>query len=364
MRPLICVLSLLALTLSGCGNQSENGDSREGAPSASSGFEPASPRPTNTSTGNTPANTPPAKPDITVEGTYKNAEGAQAEIVGVCQMNEADIACWTYDGEPDKDLRERMLAALKAPQWASANVPTMSFKFGRKNRIIIMKITSPPVQQGKPLANINVGGVGSGELRGGVTLGIGPLTGYKSAGTGSYSRIEYRVVSETNDKSTTSIRLLQNDPIQETKELVCQAGETVNLAGQIYKISAIYPGVRDQYLQSFNTRRGAAWTVAIDRSSIDGPPVIASLSLKDTEGNALLYSDEEGKPYSTEMYVRSFEQNGRVRGAGLAMSTVHNTPRHVSVILYVDPTKVGKLVLAGTRTKIVEIVGIPLDPKR
>lgn len=371
MRRVLVGTALLAATLWGCDKGPASGPAPPLGNNSTANSGPASPGASENAIGSPEALRPVSGPtnrqkiDETAQGAYADSSGCKAEVVGVCSITEGSVSCWTADGKPDAGLTKKITDALKNPRASRSDKPTFGLKYGRKNRIVLVMVSEPRHVPGQPHSSISVESFGSDNAhRGGhVDLVLSMLMPPSSEGVSR--RIECRSVSEPLNGRETKVVLHHNVPIPEVRELPCRVGETVNLGGQMYRISAIYPGVKEQYLSTLASRRGAKWTLELERNNVAGASTLANMTLQDADGKPLVYSDEEGTPYARETFEDYVRQGGgSPRGVGTVISAVYNSPRRVSAILYVDPAKVGKIVLTGTRTKVVEIGGIQLDPKK
>lgn len=296
------------------------------------------------------------KADVTVKGMYTSGE-MKAEVYGVAKISEEGIVCWTPDGKRSKDLEDRLTTGLLSfPRGV-----TIPFMYGKKNRIVIVLLEHPRKSAAsKPQARLGVFSIGSD-----LTLPVAPLGIRLSSpprkATAPPQEYEFRAVAVDKSVTTTTLRLTQTEPLPEVKEIDCKEGATASIGGQIYKISRILKGVRSMYFMGLDTKR-PAWTVVFDRSGTKGGLVTTSISAKDQEGRTISMVDKDGVP--SFRHDNSYPATSGPDYFTEVMGPSRSEPRRVVTILFISPEKIGKLVLTGSRTKTIDITGIPLEPKK
>ncbi len=364
MRLLLLPLALISLLAAGCGDGNASNNATPPPAHASGG--PANPRPATVDTP-TVASPPPAnvlvpKADMIAELAYTSEAGNKVELAGVCKLGEDTVACWGPKGEPNKDLEKLMLESLKVPGIAGSNQPTMGLKFGMKNRVVVLKVTSPATPSGgTAISALNVTGFGSNPMRQSNPI---QMKMPSQAENGPFIRYVAQPVVEEPSAKTTTARLVQRDTLKESKELPMKVGETANLSGQLIKLSRIISGVRDPLLAGESDRTRPSWMIEFDQTGSAGLQISIHLELCDESGVPIQYVDPQGSPV-TKAKFDELMQSGNADGISATVTgATRSEPRRVRAVIYVNPEVISKIILHGVRQTTIELAGIPLDPKK
>jgi hypothetical protein len=84
---------------------------------------------------------PAQNPDIVVTGKFESG-AAKLEVLGICELSEDQVECWTPAGKKDADLSSKVSNALKPVSLSSGITGAYTMHYGMKNRMVIFKSAS------------------------------------------------------------------------------------------------------------------------------------------------------------------------------------------------------------------------------
>jgi|GEM_PF-5260583 len=382
MRKTAWLSALAAVALSGCGTDapetvsfgrsikdSPNKQITQFRPGPGSEMAPAAPpgkatpgHPAITASSSAPGGPMPSifRADLTAIGKYKSADGATLEVVGVCRATDDNVTCWKLDGSDSKDLVGFIKADLAKQAPANPYAGAFTFRFGRKNRIVIVKSTQPTGMVGASFAIVGVGARPN--------LGGFGMQTTESTVQGQTSHYELRACAEDLKATTTTLHALEYQSAAPSKAIDCRMGANVAVNGETYTINTIVP--QDKNTSGpFNGL--PSWIIRF-KCNRNGPsPSSVQLDFLDASGHALQYVDPAGKPVSDEEYQRMIQKNsGNSENEPVNVSTyrrarvqINGQPDGLYVATSFDPSLISKIAIRVTYSRSIDIAGIPLDPK-
>ena len=336
--------------------------------SASSPFQNKSPQMVMNSFKRPPMPTAP-RADEKVSGAYK-VGGTTVEVEAICKMTEENISCWDMNGSSNEEMVKRIKESLARQQnyGLGSNISTF---FGKKNRLIVTKTTQQGIFDGKTSA-VMVQSAGSQVMSSGY-FNLAFDNPMRAEANQPIVRYEARFAIEDAAAKATSVRLSQSDPIQEKVSIDCKLGATATFAGETYTIQSIKKGVEGGGPRIPGQEN--AWTIHVKRTRKAEHPVYATLVPTGPDGVVFQFADPSGNPVSLAQYQKEMQEMHskpvttdpqmmmrRFRPVSNGYSV--SNPNEIVYMLFINPTKVAKFNLVGSNTKIVDIVGIPLDPKK
>ncbi|HLP00270.1 MAG TPA: hypothetical protein VK171_16855 [Fimbriimonas sp.] len=90
----------------------------------------------------------PPKPGEQVASDFKIQTDTQIiEVEGVCKLTEDEAICWKPNGDSNDELAKELTSAIESNTNSYSN--GFQFKFKKKNRILVLKTTTPPRKPGQ-----------------------------------------------------------------------------------------------------------------------------------------------------------------------------------------------------------------------
>ena len=263
------------------------------------------------------------EPDLEVVGSYSAPGIGKVEVEGVCTFADGPVKCWDVKGARLVDLEQRVAEAIELRKSMQPfQVPTANVAIGWKNRLVVVKTTPQSVDTAQRISVLF-----AGKHQQGFGLGMsqaarveGPPASYRLMGA-----------SEAPDSTETSLRINQTEDIPGSIELSLQVGATASLGRITFKVASI---TKTELGGSSPAGPRSSWRVRVVRS-----PATESIQIN---------LASEG-PFGT------------------ALPTSPNMDKNdesFTCILQVDPVSLDHITLSAHRVKVIEITGIPLDPKR
>ncbi len=289
-------------------------------------------------------------PDVRVATEYEEAGFGKAVILGACEIDSRQVNCWTPQGEPAPEVAER----VKAYYLVNGN-NTLQFKFGAKNRFVVIQTTQPSTSRGwsaswRSSSVDYVNQTASLSVPSGTTLTwygvstlpetatidmdldlsmVRPPSIFLKPQVGAQAKGdlgEFSIVSITPNKPM--------DPRNPASMRWGNLGYTDQ--GKTWAIGVGGPG-KSGLSYSFELVKGLQERVAVDKS---GKPV----KVTDAERN-LIY-----QPGSKYRYLY-FQPMG------------YGTPANgTTIVTNVDPKYLSRIMVSGSDTKLVRFEKIRLDP--
>jgi|GEM_PF-3105873 len=321
-----------------------------------------------------PAFPPEAKADETASGTYKSSGGTSVEVEGICKISEDEIQCWKPDGSAHEDLAGKIKAAIERQQPYGGSMG-MNIQYGKKNRLVVFKVSQPTNSRS---GYVNIQNVGSGRFGGGFGVSLDEPRMFNNSQP-FYIHYETRSVAEEKSANSTTARLTEFVEIPDQPTLENKVGAKVTFGGERQTLASIKKG-SDQpvYLGNPDEAKRPVWTLILQSNTVSKRPVNFTLSPTNLAGQPIMYVDDQGNPMSDEEYrkaISDYEQkmrdmprqsNGQPAQRlgfphyGPAVYATRREGNMTTVILRVDPAKIGKFVLHGGTTRYIDLTGIPL----
>jgi hypothetical protein len=304
---------------------------------------------------------PPADEKV---GLRYSRGSASAEVVGVCKITESEIRCWDASGRSAPALKAMVEQSLDR----RSSYSPISFVYGKKNRIVIFKMTNV-FRPGSPSDYLMVQSAGdpSGQNFG-PYLQIEVPRKPDQPYTPSNDRYEARGLAVDRSARTGTARLQCVQSLPEVANLAVKAGTKAKANGISMELVSIKKAGKDS-AQPMYVPGGAtqeAWEVVL-KMSPSQPALTCTPTLMLADGKPAMYLDSSGKPIS-QPPPQSFTQPspGRPFGSSMQSIMVYQTAHAGSQYTFrmnVDPKGAKLLALRFSKSRVIEMSGIPLDPK-
>lgn len=326
------------------------------------------------------------KADETVRGRYTSPGGTTVEIAGVCRVTEDSISCWSPDGSKNKDLEKRVEDALtNRTRFGGQN---LSFAYKKKNRVVIVKTVWPPMGNGMG-GGVNLMSIGS------------PSNGYSGGfQLNDFSRpvaydprqpresYEARTVSVDPNVDVTSayFNVTETSPKEGTLEL--HKGAKCTIEDASLTVESISKGPGPMGMRGWPVSSGSVqphqeeqWTIEV---KLGNPSSKYRLNVSVGGSRGALFVGPNGRIVD----AREYEQAMMARNQAMMETSKRNpdgsttvTNRkpameyrpvncfvnftggpHMSYTINADPKFVKRLTVRATKSKLVELKGVRLDP--
>jgi len=322
-------------------------------------------------------NMPPARPptdaprsDETVSGIYKASDGNIVEVEGVCKITEDSIVCWKPDGRPNEELAKKIKEGMEKSR-PSGYSPSQSFslQYGKKNRLVVLKLTQPVNATG---AHLDVRSIGSDSQGGGGYFNAMLSPSHVAGPNQPYIHFESRMIAENPSEKAATAHLNFFRPIQESVRIVAKAGTSATFGGENFTIARIDKG-SPQNLSGGQPE--TIWTVTVRSDHNGARGVNIALVPLDASGQRIDYIDADGNPVTREVYDREMQQRRETMGrSGYSASTppkyqpatlygISRQPYQTDFMFRINPAKVSKFAISGGTVRYIDLTGIALDPK-
>jgi hypothetical protein len=293
-------------------------------------------------------------PDVTVSRVYE-ADGVKVEGVGVCDITSQKVSCWNMDGAEDAGLSQRV-----SNFFLSSYGNEVSFRFGRKNRWLVLRKAMP------------AGNSGNFQFNGNYASGIQVY----DQGTPVLELV--RISLESPEKEAAISMSLYGLAGPPAVSLPFKTGEKATYDGveiQIGASQSVKPAPPGQPF-SMGARTGKQWSVVIGLERPAGSQANApfSFELLGKDSKPIRYVDKNGEPVSDLKVLE--ESQGNLPGRSYPGSSINakysaasfttgspSTVAAMTAYTNVDPSRIGALRLSSSRQKNVLITGFPMDPK-
>jgi len=163
---------------------------------------------------------PQPKADETVALSYKADDGSAVEVEGICKITEDSIECWNPDGTPDPDLKQRIQAALVKQKSFNGQGPMLNLQYGKKNRIVVFKITQAPGGRGGHM-DVQYAGDRYG-FRGGMYINLDQPQSFTA--NQPYVRYQTMGACEEPSATTTKARIEISVPVSDRPTIEAKPG--------------------------------------------------------------------------------------------------------------------------------------------
>ncbi len=316
-------------------------------------------------TGSAPSIPRPTEPkaDETHRLGYRIEGSGAVEVEGVCRFDESEIACWDGAGKPNEELADRIRQGLSG-QEAYSN---LSIRFGRKNRIVVVRQEQEQTSSPGPRRSINLQAVGT-DSSSGSYINLPPESSTFEQGKPYVSR-NARLVAEEKGARETKMRLMVSEPMPESPVLQLRKGATAELGGVRFTVESIQKG---------NAMRGGffggdtkdVWTVRLARSGKTARPAMFGPTI-----DTMRYVGPKGELVGNEVFqawqrkqMEAAQKKGnwdmsRSPYRSIQIGTSMESPGKMEFVVNADPSKVGSIRIYGAYQRIVDVTGIPLDPQ-
>ncbi|HTQ09264.1 MAG TPA: hypothetical protein VMI31_04265 [Fimbriimonadaceae bacterium] len=246
--------------------------------------------------------------------------------------------------------------------------------------VVILKYTTQPTNAGG--GSLMVESIGRSRFgMGGFAVGLDDSPHTYAPGE-PFVRHEARSVAEEATATTTFARVQYFMQVKDQATMGCRAGASAKFGGETYTIEAVEPGGdAPPYIGQPESLKAKRWTIKVRSTHTGTRRVTFNQMPLDAAGQPIIEVDGNGNPMTPEMRQKRDEerrkqledwrknaQNGaapfpyqpQIPSIGPGRTERDGT---MTTILFVDPAKIGKFQLRGQTAKVIEITGIPLDPK-
>lgn len=292
----------------------------------------------------------PAVADQTAALKFQTDNGASAEVEAICDVKEGPNAiCWHPDGSLYPEFAERVRSRYKGPHPGDAPIPHSR---NLKNRLVMAKIGVPGWN------GIQLKSIGSNRNRATVSLELqrprleGEPVMYLSGG----------FASEPLSAKETSMRFTISLPLQDAPVIECKPGAKASFGGDIFTIKEIHQGHETAPQFSYGMESGDKWYVTFERSIVSSRDKMLLIVPIDSEGHRIAFLDEHDVPMSQESLGKTARGPHRYRPA--EYNIMGRSPTEFTLVLNFNPAKVGRLRFEGFTSRLIDLTGIPLDPRK
>ncbi|MBI5706181.1 MAG: hypothetical protein HZC36_04235 [Armatimonadetes bacterium] len=306
-----------------------------------------------------PTPQPEPKPDQTVGFTY-TAGAYTMEVAGVCKITESEVRCWDLRGKQSTALTSLVESALKPK---STYVPPIQFQYGKKNRLVIFKQTISSATTGTTSYSISINYLGNSAS--------GGYGGFLNFPMGNYQpgkpqvRYESRPVAAESSAKTTKARLMVIQFFPERATLNCKPGAKAGLSTADIELLSIKKAPAGEQLPPGYLQE-TRWQIDLKVKLKVRDRLNLGLTAVGPDGKFLSQKTSDGKPISQEEVQKLWSKPGGHRPYSLQSVMVQtgsmNGDRQTCFV-NVDPKYIAKLAIGFSKTRNVDMTGIPLDPK-
>lgn len=295
----------------------------------------------------------PLKADKEVKNGYRNRYGASIAVEAVCRVSEDSVACVRPDGKRDKNLEARLDRVLQGAPGGYA--PDLTFKYKKKNRLIVLKKEYPAQPQG-PAEFLSVVRL-DGEVR---QLGFSPFN--LSALSGPYEpgkpRVEYELRAVAVPYSQKAVDVFVSSTRSEPVDGVVKLQKGFKLTQGALSIAYLSEKpIRDT---TFG-REGRVWEIAF-KAQLPGKGTTVNFSPVFEGGRAgFAWVDAKGEVVRREPTGAG---PGRMVGPEFSPATCYLAGASDGVLRVrtnVNPKHLEGLRATLLHSEIVKIKGVPLD---
>ncbi|MEZ0326137.1 MAG: hypothetical protein ACAH95_09535 [Fimbriimonas sp.] len=285
-----------------------------------------------------------------VNGNIYSGENSRIEALGACSITPEATSCWDMNARPNAQLTDRVEALV-----SSAPYPG-TFKFGRKNRYLVVDMKSPH----------------------GLST-TGPTKMEFFSGEASETLRLFRVVAERDQRQAPLRMTLTGIPGPPAITMPLRAGAKSSYAGSDAEFGPITPFVPDNIPGPFfmglidpwlNYYPRLIWRMPIGFWNSTTAPLTLKLTPFDRSGKPILYVDLDGRP-ATERQFRQENPKGyfewkpnavpRFRPASFR-ATIEAGATAGMGYTNIDPKHIPTVTVQLLYSKPVVIEAFPLDP--
>jgi hypothetical protein len=289
----------------------------------------------------------PPKFDSSVERSYVGSDGVKIEGLGVCSYSADQIDCWNMDGVKDAKLTELVKAYYLINTYSE-----LSFAFGKKNRLIVIRHTPQ---------NYSV----NFQSESGAYVNWTQLNNGPTEWTTGWGRV---VVDDSPFASIVAMGYGLPGPAP--IDVSYTPGSTGDIDG--------FHIVIGTYEKSDATMLGGPiagqkrWTIKLaSTSSNPSDSTTLVFTALDKDHQPISYVDKDGKPASALDVAKGQGgwPNGGLMGPNqkyqqVFLSTYGSQNGLMTVQSNIDPSKISFLKIGSQHQLRVRIGGFPMDPKQ
>lgn len=310
------------------------------------------------------------------------------EVEGVCKLTEDEAVCWKPSGDRNEELAKELTNAVESQANSYSN--GFQFKFKKKNRILVLKTTTPPRKPGESGGSYNSGVMqqhgGGPEFMEGWTNNYSIFNGSSSTGF-DQTRVERSVMTGAFNPQTKTFPLRYQITKYEqspSSSIVAKKG-TLEVGGNTYEIismsdKAPSPGYQPPSYGP-NSVKAKFTFVTIKPIKINDPYAVVTLSPADESGAPYGGLDSDGNPMSAAAASKKREEDQKkmmeAARTGKAYSGYQgfngnyiqpmtldpsNTGASFAMVVNVEPSKLKKFAVNVQRRSVFVFDKVKLDP--
>lgn len=308
------------------------------------------------------------KADQTIAGSYESPT-QKVEIDAICSYAEG-IRCWNMQGAKNDEAEAKINQAIaKSAENGYSGGTQATIRLGMKNRMVVIKTTDYRGNRdgSQPRTYVHVQGGGSSpNYSGHANINLEqPRNNFDSP---EHFRYEVRLLSEKQEASSTSLRLAQTEQLSDFGTIELKVGSKAQFAGYSLTVASIKPGSpREMYGGGQGQK---TWTVVIKHSGTPSREANLHFSVVGDDGNPIQFVNAAGDPVSQAKYQEHMQKMMNSQNPGSRAMPFRNAQggsmrqgNETQVMLQMNPAKIKSLRIQGNFNRIIDVTGIPMDPK-
>jgi len=291
----------------------------------------------------------------TVSKRY-SANGLTAEIMGVCHVREDEVSCWDVEGAPHSKLEQLLKGALENGSQGNHS----SFRYGKKNRLIVVRTYSNRAQGyiNVETSRKNNAGYSNVELRNLVEDLPGDVQ----------SNISTMPLYFERDQTETFVDFSVRSSSGSPSSIEPKVGSKATLSGATIEIIKANKPDPNAY-EPFGYARLGTWSFELKVTLPKDYGIEAQAYAMDAKGELIRFVDRSGKPISEEEARKQMARLNPNMPAGFMQPNANvyvnlgSGDRVGMINTTIDPSKIKEIRITPTTSRRIRITGIPLDPK-
>lgn len=275
----------------------------------------------------------------------------QIDVLGVAEITTTSVAAWNMDGKPDSGLADQVKAV------ALGGYNDVSFKFGKKNRILVVRSKGnnyPSFMQG-PNRYVN---------------------GWQSSSDGN-GNVQYLRITAEPTESTVDIFASLEAPTPAPIEVKFVMNQPVKGAWGEFEVNS-YKETKPQpntypYFNGFHSGVATApgkpvrwWNIVISTRNLQEGLLVGNVEAYDGRGDLIRYVDQKNRIVTSAEWVASLTNSSSESSKFLRSNITRNgygDPIASTITTNIDPKQIKSLKIYASKQIRVKFAGIPLDPK-